>query len=279
MTDDEVIAFLAPSEREAWEAAQRATPGPWRSTGIWRHDGMRVYAADGDAIIAHADNAVSWHSREPQPDTRAIWEQRAHNVDHIATARTALPAALRSLAEARERAAKQEAWPGALRVLAGERRFATSYVATETGCWEWTGHRNVDGYGLVTLNKRQILAHRVSWLLYRGPVPDGLFVCHHCDNPPCVNPAHLFVGTAADNSADMVRKGRSPRPKVPRGGNNPACRLSEDDIHTARRLFGEGVSQTDIAKRLGVSQAHVSKIVNRTAWAHVVDATMPRPKP
>jgi len=89
-------------------------------------------------------------------------------------------------------------------------------------CWLWVGATK-NGYGLLTTphpNRRQIPAHRVAYELFVGPIPDGLFVCHTCDNPPCVNPAHLYAGTAADNSADCVSRGRHRSPIAGR----PACR-------------------------------------------------------
>lgn len=77
------------------------------------------------------------------------------------------------------------------------------------GCLEWTGGKISTGYGCIRLNGHSALAHRVAWVLANGQIPPGLFVCHHCDNPPCINVEHLFVGTNADNIADMVQKCRS----------------------------------------------------------------------
>lgn len=77
-----------------------------------------------------------------------------------------------------------------------------------TNCWNWTGKRNVGGYGLIRINGRTFIASRVAWTLINGE-PGSLFVLHKCDNPPCINPLHLFLGSHKDNSADMVRKGRS----------------------------------------------------------------------
>lgn len=78
-------------------------------------------------------------------------------------------------------------------------------------CWTWQGSRDRKGYGRVSVNQRPVLAHRFSWTLSHGPIPDGLCVLHKCDNPPCVNPEHLFLGTIADNNRDMVAKGRHAR--------------------------------------------------------------------
>src|SRR5215831_7021758 len=87
-----------------------------------------------------------------------------------------------------------------------------SHVSKADGCWEWTAYRDPAGYGRLGAGSKKagvILAHRFSWIIHFGPIPEGIHVCHHCDNPPCVRPEHLFLGSNADNHADMRAKGRS----------------------------------------------------------------------
>lgn len=96
--------------------------------------------------------------------------------------------------------------PKDLRAPVPARDFDAFYTKSHAyGCWTWNGPTNRGGYGLWG----QKLAHRVSWTLANGPIPDGLFICHHCDNPPCVNPRHLYPGTASDNARDMVTRNRT----------------------------------------------------------------------
>lgn len=138
-----------------------------------------------------------------------------------------------------------------------------------TGCHEWNGGRSERGYGLIVIDGKQRYAHRVAYARAHGEVPEGLCVCHHCDNPSCVNMEHLFLGTQAENTADMDRKGRRvSSPQV--GARHWKARLSSDDVAEIRRAYGAGgVRQVDLARRYGVAQAHVSAIIRGAAWGHI----------
>ena len=112
------------------------------------------------------------------------------------------------------------------------------------------------------------LAHRVSWEMSRGVIPFGLCVLHRCDNPPCVNPVHLFLGTRADNNADMAAKGRA-RAGVRRGESNGNAKLSSELVMGARSRWKGGEPQSSIARSLGVSRQTIWKLVHGVAWRHV----------
>src|SRR3954470_5960578 len=123
-------------------------------------------------------------------------------------------------------------------------------------CWPWVGARQQTGYGILFKSsrpRRWHLAHRLSWELHNGPIPGGLHVLHRCDNPPCVNPAHLFLGTQADNNRDRGRKGRNGGHKI-RGAANGRAKLSPTDVAAIRRAYGDGATQVALAARFGVSQ-------------------------
>lgn len=90
--------------------------------------------------------------------------------------------------------------------------FFWAHVRKEQDCWIWTGARHPFGHGLFMWEGKNQYVHRISWQLHKGPIPDGLYVCHTCDNPPCVNPDHLWIGTCGDNLRDMAAKGRHAKP-------------------------------------------------------------------
>lgn len=150
-------------------------------------------------------------------------------------------------------------------------RFSAK-VDTSAGpnaCWPWIASRGTGGYGQIFQAGRPIGAHRVAYELHAGrAVPPGLFVLHRCDNRPCCNPAHLFLGTQADNIADMDRKGRGRRPSV-RGERAGLAKLTDEQVMELRALYAAGARQVDLAARFGVRQSTVSSIVRRATWSHI----------
>jgi hypothetical protein len=148
-------------------------------------------------------------------------------------------------------------------------------VEKTPGCWLWIGQLTRKGYGSIWESSRReggriVAAHRVSWEIHFGPIPDGLFVCHDCDkNYPrgdktyrrCVNPTHLFLGTPAVNSADMVAKLRSAS-----GERHGRAKLTWEEVQAIRAMHSQGFLQRAMADRFGVTRSVVSRIVTRRIW-------------
>jgi hypothetical protein len=140
-----------------------------------------------------------------------------------------------------------------------------NYVVAGDGCWEWRGRRNRDGYGMICRLGRQDLVHRVFYRERVGSIPEGLYVCHRCDNPPCVNPEHLFLGTHRDNMNDMEAKGRRSR-----GERHWRSEVTEGDVRDIRRAYADGGHTTrSLAARYGVASPTIHSIVTRKTWRHV----------
>lgn len=135
------------------------------------------------------------------------------------------------------------------------------HVNPTTQCWEWTGARDKDGYGVVTVSRKSKRLHRLLFELYYGYIDDDLVMCHECDNPPCCNPEHLFQGTIQDNSDDMVAKGRSLK-----GERNANTALRQEEAEEIRKMYAEGMKQREIAEMYGMTQQAISSIVNGINW-------------
>jgi len=152
------------------------------------------------------------------------------------------------------------------------KRFDDKWIGEPmSGCWLWEGAIfKRTGYGQMRMNKKIFLAHRIAWELHRGPIPQGegyhgICVCHRCDNPFCVNPDHLFLGTHTDNMQDKANKGRT-RP----GDKGSKCHLSsltEEQVLSIRKETGR--TYTDIAKDYGVTRTAISSIIRRKQWKHI----------
>lgn len=143
-----------------------------------------------------------------------------------------------------------------------ESLLAKIAINADTGCWDWMAAKR-RGYGMLGIGGgRTRPAHRISYEIHRGPIPDQLFVCHRCDNPGCVNPAHLFLGTHAENMADRFAKQRQAR-----GVSIGTAKLTEEDVIAIRSSVGE--TQMQIAERFNIKQPQVSEIRLGNAWAHV----------
>ena len=129
-------------------------------------------------------------------------------------------------------------------------------------CWFWTGGVDKNGYGRI-LAGHTVLSHRFAWELANGPIPEGMCVCHSCDNPPCCNVRHLWIGSVAMNNSDRNAKGRN---SDRRGEMHPLCRLTTSEVLTIRKSTEP---QDTLADRFGITQSNVSLIQRRKTWAHV----------
>ena len=178
-------------------------------------------------------------------------------------------------------------------------RFASLYKKVESGCWEWKENFVSGGYGRTYIARiescdRHVLAHRLSYMIHFGEIPKNMCVMHKCDNPRCVNPDHLMLGTKGDNNIDRASKGRSSRgdnhysrttperlsrgdhhysrirpESLARGSKHGCSKISEQDVMEIRNLKNEGWSLGRLAERFAISKSNVSDVVNRKTWRHV----------
>lgn len=142
-------------------------------------------------------------------------------------------------------------------------RFSEKYIfCPKTGCWLWQGGKQ-RGYGKFTVRSKSIKAHRFSYQYYRGDIPPGMFVCHTCDTPACVNPDHLFIGTAKDNARDKEKKGRG---NQVRGRDHYCAKLTPEQ---AMEIFNAKGHNLKIAQAYGVSDSLVRHIKAKRKWKHI----------
>lgn len=170
-------------------------------------------------------------------------------------------------------------------------------VSKTEGCWNWTGCKVVHGgYGQISRNNKMMLAHRASYEIHFGKIPDGMDVLHTCDNPACVNPSHLWYGTHTDNMRDKVRKGRCNAPRgdnhpsrlhperlargdrsgarlhperVPRGTRNGNAILNDESVLTIRRMRENGATYLEIGNLFGIGKSHIHQVISKKIWAHI----------
>lgn len=148
-----------------------------------------------------------------------------------------------------------------------KRRLLAKYRADNNGCWIWTGSTAHYGHGIISVHGKHALAHRISWTLHHGPIPDGVMICHKCDVPACINPDHLYVGNAKTNSADMVSRNR-----IARGETSGTAKLTAKQVIAIRK---DDRTRSDIAADFGVSTTMVNNIKSGKAWRHLAGEVVP----
>ena len=147
------------------------------------------------------------------------------------------------------------------------RSFWSKVSKSPHGCWNWTAHTDKGGYGTLSVGASPCKSHRFSWMIHRGAIPEGLGVLHKCDNPRCVNPDHLFLGTNTDNTEDRDAKGRQVQ-----GDRHPDAKLTSEDVKEIRSVFVPRSRKTGaraLARKFGVAKSTLLGVVNRTTWKGV----------
>jgi len=156
------------------------------------------------------------------------------------------------------------------RGLTNNERFDAMFKVSETGCWEWQGSLDKDGYGLFWDGEKQknARAHRFAYERLHGPL-GNLQACHRCDNPACVRPEHLFEGTNKDNMDDKAEKGRTLGFAAMKGEQHTQAKLTEVDVSQIKRRLASGDKQKEIARDYGIDATVISRIKTRKIWKDV----------
>ena len=151
-----------------------------------------------------------------------------------------------------------------MRKTLAERFFDKVQIGADNDCWPWTGAKYIDGYGSIWYQGQNRKATRILFLIFGKFLPGELSILHKCDNPPCMNPRHLFTGTRADNCRDMGRKGRASR-----GSEQWNSKLKEEDIPRIRALRAKGKFYKEIAVKFNVHPVTIGDIFRSTTWKHI----------
>lgn len=137
-------------------------------------------------------------------------------------------------------------------------RFFSRFVKLDNGCWQWRSHTDKDGYGVLPGDRQTTRAHRLSYEIHRGAIPDDLIVCHHCDNPGCVNPDHLFVGTQKDNAQDALKKRRHYV-----GEKNGRSKLTKENV---KEILTSDLNGQQLADKFGVTRSTINNVRRGASW-------------
>lgn len=137
-------------------------------------------------------------------------------------------------------------------------RFFSRFVKLENGCWQWRSHTDKDGYGILPGDRQNIRAHRFSYEIHTGSIPEGMLVCHHCDNPGCVNPDHLFVGTQKDNAQDAIAKNRHYV-----GEKNGRSKLTKENV---KEILDSSMNGQQLANKFGVTRSTINNVRKNKTW-------------
>lgn len=159
--------------------------------------------------------------------------------------------------------------PGKHGLTLEERFWSKVKIGAPTECWEWQAGIKENGRGHFMTGKKNYQAHRVAWELTNGPIPDGLYVCHKCDNGKCCNPNHLFLGTPADNTHDMINKGRK---WLGYGEKAPYVKLNQEQVEFIRshyKWFDPNWNMPALAKMFNVSKSTIGSIIRRKTWSSI----------